>query len=622
MGSFDVLVVGLGHAGTEAALACARMGLRVAAVTLDARRAGVMSCNPAIGGTAKGHLVRELDALGGQMARSADAASTHFVTLNASKGPAVQATRVLCDRDEYAQAVQRTLQSEARVVVVSGEVVELLIEGAGERRRVCGVCLADGRAVEARAVVVTTGTFLQAVLHRGAQTEVGGRLGDGVATGLSVSLRAHGFELARFKTGTPARLRRSSIDYGRCTPQPSEAPRPFSSRTPPEVVQARALVDCYVTHTTEVTHRLVREGLHHSPLFQGRIQGRGPRYCPSLEDKVHRFGHRPRHTVFLEPEGPQSPLVYPAGLSTSLPEALQLEVLRSIPGLEEVEVERFGYAVEYDFAPPTQLDATLQTRQVAGLFFAGQLNGTSGYEEAAVQGLLAGINAALQVQRAPPLVLRRDEAHAAVLVDDLVSLGVDEPFRMMTSRSEHRLKLREGTARWRLVAHAHRVGLVSQAEREQVEAEVLAVHTELSRLRRSGRLNRLLVPGARWEEATADDATRPVLPTQVVEAVEVEARYAPYIEQAEAQLERQASQFDSLPLPQDLDYRRVTGLSNEARDRLLAARPTTFAELRRLRGVTPAAATLVLVHVRRWHVSREARVAVEKPVENLPTLER
>jgi tRNA uridine 5-carboxymethylaminomethyl modification enzyme len=388
------------------------------------------------------------------------------------------------------------------------------------------------------------------------------------------------------------------------------------------VVQARALVDCYVTHTTEVTHRLVREGLHHSPLFQGRIQGRGPRYCPSLEDKVHRFGHRPRHTVFLEPEGPQSPLVYPAGLSTSLPEALQLEVLRSIPGLEEVEVERFGYAVEYDFAPPTQLDATLQTRQVAGLFFAGQLNGTSGYEEAAVQGLLAGINAALQVQRAPPLVLRRDEAHAAVRVDDLVSLGVDEPFRMMTSRSEHRLKLREGTARWRLVAHAHRVGLVSQAEREQVEAEVLAVHTELSRLRRSGRLNRLLVPGARWEEATADDATRPVLPTQVVEAVEVEARYAPYIEQAEAQLERQASQFDSLPLPQDLDYRRVTGLSNEARDRLLAARPTTFAELRRLRGVTPAAATLVLVHVRRWHVSRETRVAVEKPVENLPTLER
>ncbi|MDX2009486.1 MAG: tRNA uridine-5-carboxymethylaminomethyl(34) synthesis enzyme MnmG [Myxococcaceae bacterium] len=619
--TFDVIVVGLGHAGCEAALAAARMGLRVAAITLDVRRAGVMSCNPAIGGTAKGHLVRELDALGGQMARNADAAGTHFVTLNASKGPAVQATRVLCDREGYAGAAQASLHQQERLTLISGQVSGLALEPAGARSRCRGVHLSDGAAVEAKAVVVTTGTFLQAVLHRGEHQEVGGRLGDGAAVGLSTALRAAGFELARFKTGTPARLRRDSVDFTRCERQPSEAPRPFSVRTPSMEFAARRLVDCFVTHTTEATHRLVRDALPRSPLFQGRIEGRGPRYCPSLEDKVFRFSHRPRHTVFLEPEGPDSPLVYPAGLSTSLPDDVQLEMLRSIPGLEAVEVERFGYAVEYDYAPPTQLLASLETHRVEGLFFAGQLNGTSGYEEAAVQGLLAGINAALTVQRAPALVLRRHEAHAGVLVDDLVRLGVDEPMRMMTSRSEHRLKLREATAQWRLAAHGHRVGLVSPAALEAVQAEVDAVRTELERLRRGGKLPQLLSPGARWEAVTAGDAERPHLPSSVIEAVEVEARYAPYIAQADAQLARQVALFDDLPIPATLDFGTVTGLSNEARDRLGVARPRTFAELRRLRGITPATATLVLVHCRRLLVSRETSAPVETAVESRRRLE-
>ncbi|MCU0697255.1 MAG: tRNA uridine-5-carboxymethylaminomethyl(34) synthesis enzyme MnmG [Myxococcaceae bacterium] len=619
--AFDVIVVGLGHAGCEAALAGARMGLRVAAITLDLERAGVMSCNPAIGGTAKGHLVRELDALGGQMARNADAAGTHFVTLNASKGPAVQATRVLCDRDGYARAAQAALQRQERLTIVNGHVTGLVLEPNGGQQRCRGVQLAGGEVIEGEAVVLTTGTFLQAVLHRGEHQEVGGRLGDGAAVGLSSALRAAGFELSRFKTGTPARLRRASIDFTRCQRQPSEPPRPFSAWTASTDLPTRALVDCFVTHTTDTTHRLVRSALPRSPLFQGRIEGRGPRYCPSLEDKVARFSHRPRHTVFLEPEGPESPLVYPAGLSTSLPDDVQLEMLRSIPGLEAVEVERYGYAVEYDFAPPTQLLPSLETRQVGGLFFAGQLNGTSGYEEAAVQGLLAGINAALAVQKAPALVLRRDEAHAGVLVDDLVRLGVDEPLRMMTSRSEHRLKLREATATWRLAAHGHRVGLVTLSQLEAVTAEVDAVHRELERLERRGQRHRLLTPGARWEAVTADDPERPHLTRAVIDAVEVEARYAPYIAQAEAQLARQAALFDELPVPATLDFATVPGLSNEARERLRQARPRTFAELRRLRGITPAAATLVLVHCRRLLVSRETRPPVERPVGSGPLLQ-
>ena len=596
MANADVIVVGLGHAGCEAALAAARMGLAVVGVTLKADRAAVMSCNPAIGGTAKGHLVRELDALGGEMARVADLAGTHFLTLNASKGPAVRATRVLCERDDYARLMQAALKAEPRLTLVEGEVHALLVEDGQVR----GVRLGDGRELQARAVVVTTGTFLQAVMHVGEVRDAGGRLGDGAATGLSDSLRALGFELGRFKTGTPARLRRDSIDWARCEPQPGDArPRPFSLRTPAAPFPLRPQVACAVTHTSEHTHRVVREHLHLSPLFQGAIVGRGPRYCPSLEDKVVRFAQRARHTVFLEPEGVGSELVYPAGLSTSLPAEAQLRFLRTIAGLEAVEVVRYGYAVEYDYAPPTQLRPTLETRRVGGLFFAGQLNGTSGYEEAAFQGLVAGINAGLAVQRAPPLVLGRHEAHGAVLVDELVSRGVDEPFRMLTSRSEHRLRLREGNADLRLRAHGHRVGLVSAEALAATQTRQRRIADELGRLERARLLVKLRRPDVTWASLAAEDPGRAPLPDEVAEEVEIEARYAGYIAQAEAAWMRRGEAHDAWQIPPRLRFGEVRGLSAEATEKLERARPATVGHARRLPGITPAAVGLLLVHLKR-----------------------
>ena len=596
MQSFDVIVIGLGHAGCEAALASARLGLATAGVTLRADRAAVMSCNPAIGGTAKGHLVRELDALGGEMARTADQAGTHFVTLNASKGPAVRATRVLCDRDAYARAMQGTLAAQPGLKVVEGEVSMLDVEGG----RVRGVRLVDGRELAAAAVVVTTGTFLQALMHLGAVKELGGRLGDAASTGLSDSLRALGFTLGRFKTGTPARLKRSSINFDRCLRQPSEAePRPFSSRTPAAPFPLQPLLDCWVTHTQASTHQVLRANLHLSPLFRGDIVGRGPRYCPSVEDKVVRFADKARHTVFLEPEGVGSPLVYPAGLSTSLPAEVQLQFLRTIPGLEEVEVERFGYAVEYDFAPPTQLRPTLETRGVEGLFFAGQLNGTSGYEEAAFQGLIAGINAALKVQRSPALVLRRDEAHGGVLLDELVTRGVDEPFRMFTSRSEHRLRLREGNAAVRLSGHGHRVGLVTDQAQREVEERGLAISTEIGRLAAARLLPLLKRPEVTYLSLASQDPARPVLPRCVQEEVEVEVKYAGYIAMAEAALARSDLGFDDWVIPDALRWDEVPGLSGEARERLERGRPASVRQARQLTGVTPTAIGLVLIHLKR-----------------------
>ncbi len=596
MQSFDVLIIGLGHAGCEAALACARVGLKTAAVTLRKDRAAVLSCNPAIGGTAKGHLVRELDALGGQMARTADQAGTHFVTLNSSKGPAVRATRVLCDRDAYARSMQATLATQPGLTVIEGEVALLHVE----QGRVGGVQLADGSQLQARSVVVTTGTFLQALMHLGSVKEVGGRLGDAAATGLSDSLRGLGFSLGRFKTGTPARLKRSTIDFSRCERQPSDPqPRPFSLRTPAAPFPVQPLLDCWVTHTSEATHQVLRSNLHRSPLYRGDIVGRGPRYCPSVEDKVVRFPARARHTVFLEPEGPASDLVYPAGLSTSLPPEVQLEFLRTIRGLEGVEVERFGYAVEYDFAQPTQLLPTLETKRVQGLFFAGQLNGTSGYEEAAFQGLLAGINAGLQVQGQPALVLGRHEAHGAVLLDELVTHGVDEPFRMFTSRSEHRLKLREGNAALRLSVHGHRVGLVNEGELARVEGWRKQIATELERLGSTVLRSLLKRPEVTYDSLVASDPDRPSLPSCVQEEVEVEVKYAGYIAMADASLARSQTGADEWAIPDAVRWEEVPGLSSEARERLSRGRPGSVGQARRLPGVNATAIGLVLVHLKR-----------------------
>lgn len=598
---YDVVVVGLGHAGCEAALACARMGLSTLGITLRSDRIAVMSCNPAIGGTAKGHLVRELDALGGEMGRVADLTGTHFKTLNASKGPAVRASRVLCDRSLYAATMQQVLRSEERLALLEGEVKEVVAEDG----RVAGVRLAGGREVAARAVILTTGTFLAALMHEGERRELGGRLGDDAAQGLSESLRALGFTLGRFKTGTPARLARRSIDYSRCEAQPGDAaPQPLSLRTHAAIRRGerfplRPQLSCHITYTTEETHRRVRENLARSALFRGTIVGRGPRYCPSLEDKVVRFADRRRHQVFLEPEGEDSDLVYPAGLSTSLPAEVQVELLRTIPGLEEVEVVRPGYAVEYDFAPPTQLGATLETRAVRGLYFAGQLNGTSGYEEAAVQGLVAGINAALALRGEPVLVLGRHEAHLAVLVDDLVTRGVDEPFRMLTSRSEHRLRLREGNADLRLRAHGHRVGLVSAGELAETERRRKAITAEVARLRANRLAPLLRRPEVTYPSLADRDPGRPPLPREVWEEVEVELKYEGYIAQADRAAARGADVWDECRIPAEVEFKEIRGMSAEAVDKLTQHRPETVGQARRIPGVTPAAVSLLLIHLRR-----------------------
>jgi tRNA uridine 5-carboxymethylaminomethyl modification enzyme len=593
---YDVIVVGLGHAGCEAALAASRMGASVLAVTLRRDRIAVMSCNPAIGGTAKGHLVRELDALGGEMACAADDTGTHFKTLNASKGPAVRASRVLCDRERYAARMQQAVASAAGLRIVEGEVARLLTSGA----QVAGVELTDRATYHAKAVILTTGTFLQALMHLGDRQEVGGRLGDAAATGLSASLKELGFELGRFKTGTPARLLRASVDWSRCELEPGDAtPRPLSLRTVSASFPSQPHVDCYVTYTTPGTHDRVRENLGRSPLYAGAIRGRGPRYCPSLEDKVVRFPDRERHAVFLEPEGPESPLVYPAGLSTSLPPDVQDGFLRTIPGLEQVEVARHGYAVEYDFAPPTQLEPTLETRRLRGLYFAGQLNGTSGYEEAGFQGLLAGINAVLAIRREEPFVLRRDEAHGGVLIDELVNRGVDEPFRMLTSRSEHRLRLREGNADLRLRAQGLRVGLVSRAEADRTQARARAVRAEVERLEGAGLTTALRRPDASYASLAAVDPARPVLPADVTEEVEVEVKYAGYIQQQDRAAARGADFSDGWKIPFGFAFGSVRGLSAEAREKLSRHRPATVGQARRIPGLTAAAVSLLLVHLRR-----------------------
>lgn len=598
---FDVIVVGGGHAGVEAATASARLGCRTAMVVLEPAAIGRMSCNPAIGGLAKGQLVREIDALGGEMAVVTDRTGIQFRMLNTSKGPAVRSPRAQCDRAAYNREMVARVLGYSGLEVVAGEAVAVRTRAGGGT--VAGVVLADGRELLAPAVVLTTGTFLGGRLFAGAIEAPGGRHGEAAATRLASSLRDLGIRLGRHKTGTPPRLLRDSIDTSRLERQPGDdPPQPFSFRTGRLEVEQ---LPCWLTHTTPATHAIIRQNAHHSPMFQGRIRGPGPRYCPSVEDKVVRFADQDAHVVFLEPEGRDSPEVYPNGVSTSLPAEVQLAFLRTIPGLEQVEMLRPGYAVEYDHVVTDQIRGDLQLATVRGLFAAGQINGTSGYEEAAGQGLVAGLNAGRFARGQPPVVFDRATAYLGVMIDDLCRVNPTEPYRMFTSRAEFRLSLRSDNADRRLTPLGERLGLVDPAAAAAVqrkEARIAAACRWLDLQRHDGRtladwLRRPEVDAA-W--LLARDATLAAMALSAAELAEVEAevKYAGYIERQAVEVQRLRA-MEQRRIPEAFDYGAVPGLSSEARARLVQRRPLTLGEASRIAGVRSADVQLLAVLLRR-----------------------
>jgi len=611
---FDVIVIGGGHAGTEAALAAARMGRRTLLLTQAIETLGQMSCNPAIGGIGKGHLVREIDALGGAMARAADRAGIQFRTLNASKGPAVRATRAQADRVLYRQAIRAKLENQPHLALFQQSVEDLVLEGD----RVRGVRTQSGLEFRAAAVVLTTGTFLGGRIHVGLSSYEGGRAGDPPSNSLAARLRELPLRVGRLKTGTPPRLDGRSLDYSCMTSQPGDDPRPvFSylgdrSEHPPQVM-------CHITHTNARTHEIIRAGLDRSPMYTGVIEGVGPRYCPSIEDKVVRFAHKDSHQIFVEPEGLETREVYPNGISTSLPFDVQYDAVRSIRGFENATITRPGYAIEYDYFDPRDLKPSLETRAIAGLYFAGQVNGTTGYEEAAAQGLVAGINAARGVRGEQAWWPRRDEAYIGVLLDDLVTRGVTEPYRMFTSRAEYRLQLREDNADLRLTQTGRDLGVVDDERYARFARKREAIEREQQRLRthwvRRAHVTGHPVLGDLARETTAADLLRRpqvdyamlmALPgagpavddPAVAEQVEIQARYSGYLDRQREEIERHR-RHEELRLPDTLDYDSVRGLSHEVRQKLATHRPATLGQASRLSGVTPAAISLLLVHLRR-----------------------
>ncbi len=601
---YDVLVIGAGHAGTEAALAAARVGANVALLTTNLDTVAQMSCNPAIGGVAKGQIVREIDALGGAMGQAIDATGIQFRLLNRRKGPAMHSPRAQADKKAYQQEVKRIVEEQENLTLRQEIVEDILTAGQGRAgqgsdQRVCGVRVVGDVVYRAPAVILTTGTFLQALMHTGEAKTPGGRAGEGTTKGISGALNRLGFRIERFKTGTPPRLNGRTIDFDKTEIQPGDDdPQPFSFVTDQFNVEQ---IPCWITYTNEKVHDLIRANLERAPMYSGQIETSGPRYCPSIEDKVVRFADKTQHQIFLEPEGRHTQEVYVNGVSTSLPRDVQDEMFRHIPGLERAQIMRYGYAVEYDFCPPDQLQPWLETKSVAGLYFAGQINGTTGYEEAGSQGLMAGANAALRLRGDEPLILSRDQAYIGVLIDDLVTSGVDEPYRMFTSRAEYRLMLRQDNADRRLTPFGHQLGLVDETRwqrLQQKEAQVEQAAAALDELRTDGvtLAKYLRRPEVTWDDLVERSPQLAEFSSAVAEQVVYDVKYSGYIARQEVQIARQRRLADRR-IPEQFDYAQITHLRTEAREKLSKIRPVSLAQAGRISGITPADVALLMVHL-------------------------